>query len=229
MEVAKLIVLTRLQAQAAAAAAAAGSSEAAAQSSSPRQPHALAVFRRPRLGASPRLSSAFELPAVVGALGYSLSPVQVSCSRPGSWQAGITTSTWYLVMQTWQHCACSRVLEVPALIGALGYPLSPVLQGCCVREVGTQQARGKLRRQVFQLLAFPSLLISASPAPFAQPNVARGSTTCKAKAIFLPLLCRLCRAAWRAAFSARRHPRHTAPLPVKLPSLFPPSSQGELP
>ena len=34
------------------------------------------MFRRPLLGASPRLSSAFELP-VVGALGYSLSPVQV--------------------------------------------------------------------------------------------------------------------------------------------------------
>ena len=67
-----------LQAQAAGAAAAA-SGDAAAQASSPAQPQALAVFRRPLLGASPRLSSAFELPSVVGALGYSLSPVQVSC------------------------------------------------------------------------------------------------------------------------------------------------------
>ena len=47
--------------------------------SPPAQAHALTVFRRPILGASPRLSSAFELPAVVGALGYSLSPVQVIC------------------------------------------------------------------------------------------------------------------------------------------------------
>lgn len=49
--------------------------------------HALTVFRRPLLGASPRLSSAFELPAVVGALGYSLSPVQVRCwrARPPHW------------------------------------------------------------------------------------------------------------------------------------------------
>jgi len=60
------------------AASAAGQSEAAAQSSSLAQSHALTVFRRPMLGASPRLSSAFELPPVVGALGYSLSPVQVS-------------------------------------------------------------------------------------------------------------------------------------------------------
>ena len=50
---------------------------AAAAAFSPAQANALTVFRRPMLGASPRLSSAFELPAVVGALGYSLSPVQV--------------------------------------------------------------------------------------------------------------------------------------------------------
>ena len=69
-----------VQAQAAAATAA-GSSEAAAHAFSPAQANALTVFRRPMLGASPRLSSAFELPAVVGALGYSLSPVQVRSFR----------------------------------------------------------------------------------------------------------------------------------------------------
>ena len=64
------------QVQALAIASVAAQGETAQQSSSPAASQALTVFRRPLLGASPRLSSAFELP-VVGALGYSLSPVQV--------------------------------------------------------------------------------------------------------------------------------------------------------
>ena len=64
------------QVQALAVASVAAQGEIAQQSSSPAASQALTVFRRPLLGASPRLSSAFELP-VVGALGYSLSPVQV--------------------------------------------------------------------------------------------------------------------------------------------------------
>ena len=102
-----------VQAQAAAAAtAAAGGGEAAAQA------HALTVFRRPLLGASPRLSSAFELPAVVGALGYSLSPVQVSLppvhvhsmpERYMPWHGMLHTIAFHATAHTCQGCR-----EMPA-------------------------------------------------------------------------------------------------------------------
>lgn len=64
----------------AATAHAAASHGEGAQASPPAHSHALTLFRRPALGASPCLSSAFEMPPVVGALGYSLSPVQVTIS-----------------------------------------------------------------------------------------------------------------------------------------------------